>query len=141
MSERSERQQRNQLVINEFRSAGGVVGGDFDGVPLLLLTSTGARSGEPRTMPVTYLRDGARLVVFAANGGRPRHPDWYHNLLAEPTALVEVGAESYRVTATVTEGVERDRLWAQQLLRTPYFRTFQERAGRRIPVLALTRAA
>ncbi|MFD0275361.1 nitroreductase/quinone reductase family protein [Kitasatospora sp. NPDC127111] len=137
----SERQQRNQLVINEFRSAGGVVGGDFDGVPLLLLTSTGARSGEPRTMPMTYLRDGERLVVFAANGGRPNHPGWYHNLRADPTALVEVGTESYRVTATVTEGAERDRLWAQQLLLTPYFRTFQERAGRRIPVLALTRDA
>ncbi|WNM35907.1 nitroreductase family deazaflavin-dependent oxidoreductase [Streptomyces sp. Li-HN-5-11] len=137
----SERLQRNQLVIDEFRSAGGVVGGDFAGVPLLLLTTTGARSGEPRTMPMTYLRDGTRLVVFGANGGRPKHPGWYHNLLADPAALVEVGTEAYRVTATVTEGAERERLWAQQLLHTPYFEGFQEQAGRRIPVVALTRDA
>lgn len=137
----SERLERNRLVIEEFRAAGGVVGGDFAGVPLLLLTTTGARSGEPRTMPMTYLRDGARLVVFGANGGRPRHPGWYHNLLADPTALVEVGTEAYRVTATVTEGAERERLWALQLPHTPYFEGFQERAGRPIPVVALTRAA
>ena len=83
---------------------------------------------------------GFRLVVFGANGGRPRHPGWYHNLLADPTALVEVGTETYRVTATVTEGAERERLWALQLPHTPYFEGFQERAGRPIPVVALTRA-
>ncbi|WP_055491466.1 nitroreductase family deazaflavin-dependent oxidoreductase [Streptomyces sp. TP-A0356] len=137
----SERLQRNQLVINEFRSAGGLVGGDFEGVPLLLLTTTGARSGQPRTMPMTYLRDGARLVVFAANGGRESHPGWYHNLLANSAAGVEVGTETYDVTATEVEGAERERLWAQQLEYTPYFAGFQERAGRRIPVVALTRTA
>lgn len=135
----SERLQRNQLVIDEFRSAGGVVGGDFEGVPLLLLTTTGARSGEPRVMPMTYLRDGERLVVFAANGGRPKHPGWYHNLLADPVADVEVGTEAYRVTAMVVEGTERARLWTEQLVHTPYFEGFQERAGRLIPVVALTR--
>lgn len=135
----SERLQRNQLVIDDFRSAGGVVGGDFAGVPLLLLTTTGARSGEPRTMPMTYLTDGARLVVFGANGGRANHPGWYHNLLADPSARVEVGTESYQVTAAETEGPERARLWSQQLLHTPYFAGFAERAGRRIPVVALTR--
>ncbi|GGW74359.1 nitroreductase family deazaflavin-dependent oxidoreductase [Streptomyces galilaeus] len=135
----SERLQRNQKVIDEFRSAGGVVGGDFEGVPLLLLTTTGARSGEPRTMPMTYLRDGDRLVVFAANGGRENHPGWYHNVLASPAARVEVGTQTYDVTATVLEGTERDRLWAEQLERTPYFAGFQERAGRLIPVVGLTR--
>ncbi|TWF82949.1 nitroreductase family deazaflavin-dependent oxidoreductase [Kitasatospora viridis] len=138
----SERLQRNQLVIDEFRSAAGVVGGDFEGVPLLLLTTTGARSGEPRVMPMTYLADGERLVVFAANGGRPNHPGWYHNLLADPAARVEIGTEAFPVTATVLEGSERERLWAQQLVRTPYFEGFQERAGdRRIPIVALTREA
>jgi deazaflavin-dependent oxidoreductase (nitroreductase family) len=137
----SERLQRNQLVINEFRSAGGVVGGDFEEVPLLLLTTTGARSGQPRTMPMTYLRDGARLVVFAANGGRENHPGWYHNLLANPGAGVEVGSQTYEVTATGIEGAERERLWARQLEHTPYFAGFQERAGRRIPVVALARTA
>jgi deazaflavin-dependent oxidoreductase (nitroreductase family) len=134
-----DRSQRNQLVIDEFRSAGGVVGGDFEGVPLLLLTTTGARSGHSRTVPMTYLRDGERLVVFAANGGRESHPGWYHNLSADPAAGVEVGTEAFDVTATEIEGAERERLWARQLERTPYFAGFRERAGRRIPVVALTR--
>ncbi|GGV24043.1 hypothetical protein GCM10010495_44670 [Kitasatospora herbaricolor] len=136
----SERLQPNQLVIDALRSAGGAVGGDFEGARLLL-TTVGARSRQPRTMPVTYLPEGERLVVFAANGGRPSHPGWYHNLLADPVARVEVGSETYEVTATEVEGVERERLWARQLEHTPYFAGFQERAGRRIPVVALTRAA
>lgn len=136
----SERLRRNQAVIEEFRAAGGVVGGDFAGVPLLLLTTTGARSGEPRTMPMAYLADGGRLVVFAANGGRPHHPGWYHNLLADPRARAEVGTEAYAVVAADAEGAERERLWAAQLEVTPYFAGFQERAGRRrIPVVVLTR--
>ncbi|WP_042395050.1 nitroreductase family deazaflavin-dependent oxidoreductase [Streptacidiphilus carbonis] len=135
----SERLHRNQLVIDEFRSADGVVGGDFAGVPLLLLTTTGARSGERRTMPLTFLRDGARLVVFGANGGRENRPGWYYNLLADPSATVEVGSEAFRVTARVTEGAEREQLWARQLPHTPYFEDFQERAERPIPVIALTR--
>ena len=137
----SERLKRNQLVIDEFRSAGGVVGGDFEGVPLLLLTTVGARSGQPRTMPMTYLRDGDRLVVFAANGGRENHPGWYHNLLSNPAARVEVSTETYDVPATEVVGAERERLWAQQLQHTPYFAGFQERAGRPIPVISLARTA
>ncbi|MDH6113976.1 deazaflavin-dependent oxidoreductase (nitroreductase family) [Kitasatospora sp. MAP12-15] len=136
----SERLQYNQSVIDEFRSAEGVVGGNFAGVPLLLLTTTGARSKEPRTMPMAYATDGDRLVVFAANGGRENHPGWYHNLVADPSALVEVGTETYRVTATVTEGAERERLVAQQVLRAPLFAQFQEQAApRQIPVVTLTR--
>jgi deazaflavin-dependent oxidoreductase (nitroreductase family) len=131
---------RNQRVIDEFRAAGGVVGGDFAGVPLLLLTTTGARSGQRRTMPMTYLADGERLVVFAANGGRPRHPGWYHNLVAAPTALVEVGREAFEATAAVLTGDERDRLWERQVARAPYMAGFQDRSGRLIPVVALTRA-
>ena len=135
----SERLRRNQQVIDEFRSNGGVVGGDFAGVPLLLLTTTGARSGEPRTMPLTYLRDGSQLVVFAANGGRTNHPGRFHNLLADPSAHVEVGTDSYPVTAAVAEGPARDRLWSRQLPVTPYFAAFQDKAGRLIPVVTLTR--
>ncbi|MEV6008229.1 nitroreductase family deazaflavin-dependent oxidoreductase [Streptomyces sp. NPDC051976] len=126
-------------MIDEFRATGGMVGGDFAGVSLLLLTTTGARSGERRTMPLTYVKDGARLVVFAANGGREPHPGWYHNLLADPSATVEVGGESFEVTAEVTEGAERERIWAQQVARAPYFASFQERSGRVVPVVALTR--
>ncbi|WP_329122700.1 nitroreductase/quinone reductase family protein [Streptomyces sp. NBC_01465] len=137
----SERLQRNQLVIDEFRSAGGVVGGDFAGTPLLLLTTTGARTGEQHTMPLLYLKDGERLVVFGANGGREHHPGWYHNLLADPSALVEIGKGSFKVTAAATEGEERARLWAQQLPLTPYFADFATRAGSRIiPVVVLTRS-
>ena len=134
----SERLERNQRVIEEFRANAGVVQGDFAGVPLLLLTTRGARSGLPRTMPMTYLRDGDRFVVFAANGGRPQHPGWYHNLRAEPAATVEIGTETLPVTAALTEGDDRERLWQQQLRHTPYFADFQARAGRPIPVVALT---
>ncbi|MFB6616901.1 nitroreductase/quinone reductase family protein [Streptomyces sp. NPDC085524] len=134
-----ERLQRNQLVIDEFRAAGGVVGGDFAGLPLLLLTTTGARSGESRTMPMAYLRDGERLVVFAANGGRENRPGWYYNLLADPSARVEVGTEAYGVTAVETDGAERERLWELQLKHTPFLADLQERAGRRVPVMALSR--
>lgn len=135
----SERLLRNQQVIDEFRSAGGVVGGDFAGMPLLLLTTTGARSGEPRTMPMAYLADGPRLVVFAANGGRPNRPGWFYNLLADPACRVEVGTESYDATAVETAGAERERLFTEQLSATPFLAEFQERTGRSIPVIALTR--
>jgi deazaflavin-dependent oxidoreductase (nitroreductase family) len=135
----SERLLRNQRVIDEFRSAGGVVGGDFAGVPLLLLTITGSRTGASHTRPLTYLRDGTRLVVFAANGGRTGNPGWYHNLLADPVAHVEVGTEAFDVTAAEADGQDRDRLWTEQLKATPYFADFQRTAVRRIPVITLTR--
>ncbi|MFD9724188.1 nitroreductase/quinone reductase family protein [Streptomyces sp. NPDC059072] len=135
-----ERLERNQLVIDEFRATGGKVGGDFAELPLLLLTTTGARTGERRTMPMAYLRDGERLVVFAANGGRENRPGWYHNLLADPSAHVEVGSEAYGVTAVETEGAERERLWALQVERTPFLAGFQERSGRTVPVIALVPA-
>jgi deazaflavin-dependent oxidoreductase (nitroreductase family) len=135
----SERLQQNQLVIDEFRSAGGVVGGQFEGLPLLLLTTTGARSGQPRTTPMIYLEDGTRLVVFAANGGSRNNPAWYHNLLADPLAQVEVGTEVYQVTGTETGSAERERLWAQRLTAAPQLAQLQQQAGRPIPVVALTR--
>lgn len=134
----SERLQRNQRVIEEFRANAGVVQGDFAGVPLLLVTTRGARSGEPRTMPLTYLRDGDRFAVFAANGGRAQLPGWYHNLMADPSATVEVGTETLPVTASVVEGADRDRLWDLQVRHAPYFADFQARAGRVVPVVALT---
>ena len=135
----SERLQQNKLVIDEFRSAGGVVGGPFEGMPLLLLTTTGVRSGQPRTTPMAYFRDGSRLVVFAANGGSKNNPGWYHNLLANPVAQVEVGTEAYQVTGAETESAERERLWAQRLTQAPLLAELQKQAGRPIPVVALTR--
>jgi deazaflavin-dependent oxidoreductase (nitroreductase family) len=135
----AERLAMNARIIDEFRANDGLVGGDFDGTPMLLLTTTGARSGEPRTMPLTYLPDGDdRLVVFAANGGRPNHPDWLHNLLADPGVTVEVGARRFAATARIAEGPERERLWAAKLAVMPTLADFQARAGaRRIPVVVL----
>ncbi|MFJ4409511.1 nitroreductase/quinone reductase family protein [Streptomyces sp. NPDC088910] len=133
----SERVERNQLIIDQFRANGGQLGGG--GLPLLLLTTTGARTGRRLTSPMAYATDGPNLVVFAANGGRPTHPNWFYNLRADPAAHVEVGTESFDVTATITEGAERDRLWAQQLRAAPFFADFQQRAGRTIPVITLSR--
>lgn len=130
----------NQRVIEEFRARQGRVGGVFEGQPLLLLTTTGARSGLPRTNPAVYLPDGEdRLAVFASNGGAPAAPAWYHNLAARPEATVEVGDRAYRVRAREATGAERERLWDRQVAADPQFADFQERAGRRIPVLVLTR--
>ncbi|WP_030665313.1 nitroreductase/quinone reductase family protein [Streptomyces rimosus] len=129
----------NHRVIEEFRSNGGCVGGEFTGQTLLLLTTTGARSGLPRTTPVLYLPDGTdRLAVFASNGGSPAAPAWYRNLTAHPLATVEVGTRTYRARAVEVTGEDRDRLWALQVTAHPQFAAFQERAGRRIPVMALS---
>ncbi|MFH8346653.1 nitroreductase family deazaflavin-dependent oxidoreductase [Streptomyces sp. NPDC018045] len=130
----------NQRVIEEFRANRGRVGGMFEGRPLLLLTTTGAKTGLPRTTPAVYLPDGEdRLAVFASNGGSPTAPAWYHNLTAHPVATVEAGTRTYRARATEAAGADRERLWARQVAADPQFAAFQERAGRRIPVLVLTR--
>ena len=134
----------NAQVIAEFRANGGRVGGMFEGARLLLLTTTGARSGRPHTNPAVYVRDGARLLVFASNAGGPRHPAWFHNLRADPHVTVEIGAqegtvERFSATADVTEGQERDRLFAQQCARDPAFAAYQAGTDRVIPVVALYR--
>ncbi|MEZ0091623.1 nitroreductase/quinone reductase family protein [Streptacidiphilus sp. EB129] len=136
--DQAQRLEWNQRIIEEFRANKGVVGGQFEGSLLLLLTTTGARSGESRTMPLACLADGDRYVVFAANGGRPTRPGWYYNLLADPTATVEVGSESFHAVATFAEGEERDRLWAERLLTAPFMADFQAAAPGPIPVVVLT---
>ncbi|MEU4081820.1 nitroreductase family deazaflavin-dependent oxidoreductase [Streptomyces venezuelae] len=134
----------NQRVIAEFRANGGRVGGMFEGAALLLLTTTGARSGRGRTNPVGYVRDGARLLVFASNAGGPEHPAWFHNLRADPHVTVELGTpegtvERFAATAVVTAGEERDRLYAEQAARDPAFAAYQAGTDRTIPVVALHR--
>ena len=133
----------NEKIIKEFRANGGRVGGPFEGAPLALLTTVGARSGERRTNPVGYLRDGGRILVFASNAGAPAHPAWYHNLLAEPRVTVEVGdgtgIETYAATAHVLRGEERGRLYARQVRISPAFAEYEERTTREIPVIALYR--
>lgn len=130
----------NESIIAEFRSHGGRVGGRFEGVPVLLLSTTGARTGEPRTSPVVYLADGERWVIFGSKAGAPSNPAWYHNLRATPAARIEVGTETFDVDAVITEGEERDRLFARQAARYPQFDEYASNAGGRvIPVIALTR--
>jgi deazaflavin-dependent oxidoreductase (nitroreductase family) len=134
--------ERNNRVIEEFRANAGVVGGSQEGRPVILLTTTGAKSGRPYTTPVMFLRDGDRLAVFATHGGSPRHPDWYHNLVANPTVTVEVGAEKYQAKATpLTGGPERDRLYGKQAELFPQFADYQAKTSRVIPVVILERTA
>ncbi len=129
----------NTKIIEEFRQHEGRVGGQFEGAPLLLLTTSGRRTGEPRVNPVMYLADGDRLLVFASKGGAPTHPDWYHNLVADPQVTVEVGTDTFRAHAVVLRGEERDRFYAEQARRYPGFGEYQEKTGRIIPVVALVR--
>jgi deazaflavin-dependent oxidoreductase (nitroreductase family) len=134
-----DRNEWNRQTIEEFRANGGKVGGMWEGRPLLLLTTTGAKSGQRRTNPTMYLSDGDRLIVFASKAGAPTNPDWYHNLLAHPEVTVEVGSETYAANATVLSGEERDRLFAKQAGLNPQFGEYQTKTTRQIPVIALER--
>ena len=130
----------NRAIIAEFRSNGGRVGGPFEGAPLLLLTSTGAKSGQARTTPVVYLPDGERMLIFASKAGAPTHPAWYHNLLAHPEASVELGTETIAVTASEVSGEQRDQLFARQAAVMPQFNEYAQMTDRLIPVIALQRS-
>ncbi len=129
----------NGKIIEEFRANEGRVGGDFEGAPLLLLHTTGARSGTERINPLMYLDDGDRLVVFASKGGAPSNPDWYHNVQKNPDASVEVGTDRLPVRARVATGEERDALYAEQSRRYPQFAEYQAGTERTIPVVILER--
>ena len=131
----------NQKIIDEFRANGGVVGGQFDGAPLLLLHTTGARSGEPRVTPVVYQKVDAGWAVFASYAGAAHNPAWYHNLVAHPRTAIEVGSETVEVTAREATGAERQAIWDAQKAAMPGFAEYEEKAaGRTIPVLVLERA-
>jgi deazaflavin-dependent oxidoreductase (nitroreductase family) len=127
----------NQQIIDEFRANGGKVGGPFEGAPLLLLHSTGAKSGQDRIHPVMYQADGDRLAVFASKAGAPTNPDWYHNLLAHPQATVEVDDRTVAVKARVAGDEERDRLWSKQKELYPGFAEYERQTSRQIPVVIL----
>ena len=129
----------NKNLIEEFRANGGKVTGVFEQAPLLLLTSKGAKSGREHTTPVVYTRDGDNFVVLASKGGSPTNPAWYHNLVANPEATVELPGETFTVKATVAEGAERDRLFDQQAALMPNFAEYQKNTTRRIPVIVLER--
>jgi deazaflavin-dependent oxidoreductase (nitroreductase family) len=132
-----QRRARNQEVVDEFRGNGGKLGGMFDGIPLLLLHHTGARSGAAHVTPLAYLQDADRWVVVAANGGRARHPGWFFNLQAHPEAAVELGTGTRRVTARQAEGAEREELCRRFRVESPFFSGFEEQTDREIPVLVL----
>ena len=137
----SDYQAFNQALIAEFRANEGKVGGQFAGRPLLLLSTTGARSGQTRTSPLAYTTDGERYVIIASKGGAPSHPDWYHNLVANPLVTVEVGTEQFQARATVAEGEERTRLFDQMAAQMPGFAEYQRNTERQIPVVVLERLA
>jgi deazaflavin-dependent oxidoreductase (nitroreductase family) len=125
----------NDKIIAEFRANSGVVGPPFAGAPMVLLTSTGARSGKPHTTPLVNYADGDRVYVFASMGGAPKHPAWYHNVVANPGVTVERGAEKYTAKARVLEGAERDDIYARQAALIPTFGDYQQKTTRTIPVV------
>jgi deazaflavin-dependent oxidoreductase (nitroreductase family) len=129
----------NAAIIDEFRANEGKVGGQFEGAPMLLLHTTGAKSGSPRVNPLVYQADGDRLVIFGSAAGAPANPDWYHNLVANPEVTAEVGTDTIPLRARVAEGEEHQRLWTRQKEIMPGFADYEARTTRQIPVIILER--
>ena len=127
----------NERIVEEFRANDGVVGGPFEGRPLLLLHHVGARSGVERVNPVAYRSVDAGYAIFGSNNGRDTHPAWYHNLRAHPDATIEVGTSTIAVTAREAEGSEREEIWERQKVDRPAFAEYETKTSRRIPVLIL----
>ena len=130
----------NRAIIAEFRENGGKVGGQFEGTPLLLLHTVGAKSGKERINPLAYSTDGDRMVIIASKGGAPTNPDWYHNIVANPQVSVEVGTEHFQAQAAVVAEPERSRLYEKVATEMPGFAEYQRNTTRMIPVVVLTRA-
>jgi deazaflavin-dependent oxidoreductase (nitroreductase family) len=130
----------NQDIIEQFRANNGtIVSGQFKGRALLLLTTIGAKSGKQYTHPLAFTRSGEDYVIIASKAGMPTNPDWYHNLVANPTVNVEVGPEKFEAQARVTEGEERERLFAAQVAVMPGFADYQTKTTRVLPVIVLER--
>ena len=129
----------NKQVIEEFRANDGKVGGHFANNTLLLLHTTGAKSGKERVNPLVTFEDGDRLVVVASKGGAPSHPDWYYNIVANPVVGVEYGTEEFQARATITSEPERTRLYERMESTFATFSEYKEKAGRVIPVITLSR--
>jgi deazaflavin-dependent oxidoreductase (nitroreductase family) len=130
----------NQSVISEFRANAGKVGGYFVGANMLLLHTTGAKSGQPRTNPLVYVTDGDRIVVIASKSGDHSNPDWYYNLLANPTVTVELGDKQFQARATaVTDEPERSRLYTKMVEHRSGFADYEQKTSRKIPAVVLER--
>src|SRR5580700_6035993 len=125
----------NKKIIEEFRANAGVVGGQFAGAPMLLLTTTGAKSGRSHTTPLVYSKDGDHIVVIASKAGSPTNPAWYHNLKAHPTVSLEVGAQRFQAKAVITAGEERERLFNAQAAQMAIFNEYKKKTTRQIPVI------
>jgi deazaflavin-dependent oxidoreductase (nitroreductase family) len=132
----------NQQIIDEFRANGGEVSSPFGKAPMLLLHTTGVRTGLTRVTPMMYQQVGNTFAVFASNGGAPTHPGWYHNLQGNPAAEIEVGSETIDVRARVAVGEERSKIWETQKQRYPIFAEHEQAAAaREIPVVILSRTS
>jgi deazaflavin-dependent oxidoreductase (nitroreductase family) len=130
----------NRQIIEEFRANGGKVGGAFDGAPMLLLHTTGAKSGQDRVAPLVFQPVDDGWAIFGSKGGAPTHPDWFHNLKADADVRIEVGTDDVPVRARVAEGDEHERIWTAQKEQMPGFAEYEEKAqGRVIPVVVLER--
>jgi deazaflavin-dependent oxidoreductase (nitroreductase family) len=127
----------NQQVIDEFRANEGKVSGMFEGAPMLLLTTTGAKTGRRLTSPLVYSKDGDDIIVIASKAGAPTNPDWFHNLKANPEVTVEVGTDEFEARAEITEGDERQRLFDAQAELMPNFKEYEAGTDRVIPVVRL----
>jgi deazaflavin-dependent oxidoreductase (nitroreductase family) len=135
----SELNEFNQRVITEFRANQGKVGGQMEGMPLLLLTTTGAKTGRALTKPLAYTKDGNRIAVIASFAGSSRNPAWYNNLVANSKVTIEIGGERFQAKAVITTDEERQRLFKTQAELMPIFNDYQKKTTRQIPVVVFER--
>jgi deazaflavin-dependent oxidoreductase (nitroreductase family) len=131
----------NSKIIEEFRANGGKVGGPFEGAPLLLLHTVGAKTGQQRVNPMMYQTVPDGYAVFASKGGAPDNPDWYHNLRAHPQVSAEIGTDTVELKARVAEGAEREKIWEAQKAAYPGFAEYEQKTSRQIPVVILEPAS
>ena len=127
----------NSKIIKEFRANGGKVGGPFEGAPILLLHTRGAKTGSERVNPMMYREIDGGYAVFASKAGAPTNPDWYHNLVANPQVQAEIGSETIPLTAQVAGDDEREPIWSAQKAEYPGFRDYETKTSRKIPVVIL----
>ena len=135
----SDYQDFNKNLISEFRENGGKTTGVFAQAPLMLLTTTGAKSGNKHTTPLVYTKDGDKVVIIASKGGAPTHPAWYHNIVANPEVTVELPGDTFTGEAKPAEGDERKRLYDVQAALMPNFAEYQANTTRQIPVIVIER--
>ena len=136
----SDMQEMNKRIMEEFRANGGFVGGIFEGAPMLILHSIGAKSGKPRVNPLMYQALGNDFAIFASNAGAPNNPLWYNNLEKNPEASVEVATDTVKVSARIAHGEEREEIWTRQKADFPMFTSYEQQTDRQIPVILLERA-